>query len=55
MAGHILAEAYISLRRLENNVLLEMYKEKNLTLDCGEEYSFIKVSINQFYGIEIKA
>ena len=52
-SGNFLTEAYISLRRLENNVLLEMYKEKSLTLDFGEEYSFIKVSINQFYGIEI--
>lgn len=52
-SGNFLTEAYVSLRRLENNVLLERYKEKSLALDFGEEYNFIKVSINQFYGIEI--
>lgn len=50
-SGNFLTETYISLRRMENEIL---------RLLCGEQIAFgaidnnpIKVSIGQFYGIEI--
>ncbi|WP_231464508.1 DNA methyltransferase [Selenomonas sp. AE3005] len=52
-SGNFLTESYISLRRLENEVILERYKEKSIVLNFVEGYSYIKVGINQFYGIEI--
>ena len=50
-SGNFLTETYVSLRRLENEVLLELHKGQVMFAD--EETSPIKVSINQFYGIEI--
>ncbi len=48
-SGNFLTETYISLRRLENKVISVLNKgEKVLGFD-----EFIKVKINQFYGIEI--
>ena len=48
-SGNFLTETYISLRRLENRVISILNKGmKALGLD-----DFIKVTINQFYGIEI--
>ena len=48
-SGNFLTEAYLSLRRLENEVITILNKgEKVLGFD-----EFIKVKINQFYGIEI--
>ena len=48
-SGNFLTETYLSLRRLENKVLTILSKgEKLLGFD-----EFIKVKINQFYGIEI--
>jgi len=48
-SGNFLTETYISLRRLENEALLaESYGQS--MLDLGD---VIKVSIKQFYGIEI--
>ncbi len=44
-------ETYISLRRLENEVLVELHKGQIMV--ANEETSPIQVSINQFYGIEI--
>lgn len=56
-SGNFLTETYISLRRLENKVILELDKEK---IEGQLSFSFIrdeqlnvKVSIQQFYGIEI--
>ena len=48
-SGNFLTETYISLRRLENEALKEIYGEQ-IVLDFG---NVIKVSIGQFYGIEI--
>ncbi len=48
-SGNFLTETYLSLRRLENKVISILNKgEKVLGFD-----DFIKVHINQFYGIEI--
>lgn len=48
-SGNFLTETYISLRRLENEALKEIYGEQ-IILNFG---NIIKVSIGQFYGIEI--
>ncbi len=50
-SGNFLTETYICLRRLENEVLLELHKGQIVL--ASEETSPIKVSISQFYGIEI--
>ena len=48
-SGNFLTETYLSLRRLENKVISLLNNgEKVLGFD-----EFIKVKINQFYGIEI--
>lgn len=51
-SGNFLTEAYISLRRLENEVLSNLLKGQ-MTFASEGEYNPIKVSIGQFYGIEI--
>ncbi len=48
-SGNFLTETYISLRRLENEALKLIYDDQ-IVLDFGD---VIKVSIGQFYGIEI--
>ncbi len=48
-SGNFLTETYISLRRLENDAL-ELVTGGQMLLDFGD---VIKVSIGQFYGIEI--
>lgn len=48
-SGNFLTETYISLRRLENEALRLIYQNQ-MVLDTGD---IIKVSIGQFYGIEI--
>ena len=48
-SGNFLTETYLSLRRLENKILLELGGGMGY-LDLGD---IIKVNINQFYGIEI--
>lgn len=48
-SGNFLTETYISLRRLENEILKLIY-ENQIKIDTGD---YIKVSIGQFYGIEI--
>ena len=48
-SGNFLTETYMSLRRLENEALVELTGGQML-LDFG---NIIKVSIGQFYGIEI--
>lgn len=52
-SGNFLTETYLSLRRLENMILRE--RTKQIALFEADEYSKnpIKVSIGQFYGIEI--
>ncbi len=50
-SGNFLTETYVSIRRLENEVLLEL--QKGQVMFANEETSPIKVSISQFYGIEI--
>lgn len=50
-SGNFLTETYLSLRRLENRILKALQGEQ---ISFGDEdISPIKVSINQFYGIEI--
>lgn len=48
-SGNFLTETYLSLRRLENEILKELYTQRFL----GDIVDPVKVSINQFYGIEI--
>lgn len=49
-SGNFLTETYISIRRLENEVLNELQHGQ---IVFGEAINPIQVSINQFYGIEI--
>ena len=49
-SGNFLTETYLSLRRLENEVIRERYHGQMM---MGEFLNPIKVSIRQFYGIEI--
>ena len=49
-SGNFLTETYLSLRRLENEVLKELIGAQ---ITLGELSDPIKVSISQFYGIEI--
>ncbi len=49
-SGNFLTETYLSLRRLENEALRQRYHGQVL---MGEFLNPIKVSIHQFYGIEI--
>lgn len=50
-SGNFLTEAYLSIRRLENDILREIYRGQ---VQFGfDEASPIQVSIGQFYGIEI--
>lgn len=51
-SGNFLTETYISLRRLENEVL-SLLMNQEISFGDWAEYSPIKVSISQFYGIEI--
>ena len=50
-SGNFLTETYVSIRRLENLVLLELNQGQISFAD--ESISPIRVSIAQFYGIEI--
>lgn len=49
-SGNFLTETYLSLRRLENEAIRERYHGQTM---LGEFLNPIKVSIQQFYGIEI--
>lgn len=49
-SGNFLTETYISLRRLENEAIKMRQKGGQIEFDLGE---IIKISIGQFYGIEI--
>lgn len=50
-SGNFLTETYLQLRRLENDAIKLIYP--NPSLDVGQAQDIIKVSIQQFYGIEI--
>lgn len=58
-SGNFLTETYLSLRDLEDKVLKKLYSENNQDRYQGrlviynEDQVQVKVSINQFYGIEI--
>lgn len=57
-SGNFLTESYLSLRRLENDILRETVTDKSGTGVLGFDFAedtedFIQVSIQQFYGIEI--
>lgn len=49
-SGNFLTETYLSLRRLENQAIRERYQGQMM---MGEFKNPVKVSIHQFYGIEI--
>ena len=49
-SGNFLTETYLSLRRLENEVIHARYQGQTM---MGAFLNPIKVNINQFYGIEI--
>ena len=51
-SGNFLTETYISLRRLENMIIDEI-NQGQMQFGAEGEYNPIKVSIDQFYGIEI--
>ena len=50
-SGNFLTETYLSLRRLENRILAELSQQISFASDTRE--TNIRVSIGQFYGIEI--
>ena len=52
-SGNFLTETYISIRRLENEVIKLLKGGQMLILFDEQQGSPIQVSINQFYGIEI--
>ena len=55
-SGNFLTESYLSLRRMENEIIRDLngLMEGQMMLDdMGNEALGVKVSINQFYGIEI--
>lgn len=50
-SGNFLTETYLSLRRLENEILKVLHNDQ-IVFDT-DKYSPILVSISQFYGVEI--
>lgn len=51
-SGNFLTETFMSLRRLENKALHEI-NDGSQQMEMGGELSPVKVSIHQFFGIEI--
>ncbi|MDO5028314.1 MAG: methylase [Bacillota bacterium] len=49
-SGNFLTETYISLRKLENKIIKELQGKQ---IVMGQIHNPVKVSISQFYGIEI--
>ena len=49
-SGNFLTESYLSLRRLENEILKALFGSQ---IQLGEFFNPIKISIAQFFGIEI--
>lgn len=52
-SGNFLTETYLSLRRLENKVLIELFGQQVAMGDMVTKANPIKVFISQFYGIEV--
>ena len=52
-SGNFLTETYLSLRHLENKILKELDATGQIKMIFNADESPVKVSINQFYGIEI--
>ncbi|MBQ7733632.1 MAG: class I SAM-dependent DNA methyltransferase [Synergistaceae bacterium] len=52
-SGNFLTETYLSLRRLENRILAALPKSEQIYFTESKTYTPIRVSISQFYGIEI--
>ena len=50
-SGNFLTETYLSLRKLENDLIL--FRSKGMSTLAVEDFNPVKVSIKQFYGIEI--
>ena len=50
-SGNFLTETYLSLRKLENDLIL--FRSKGMSTLAIEDFNPVKVSIKQFYGIEI--
>lgn len=54
-SGNFLTETYLSLRKMENRILADIAGGGDQTmLAFGGEHAAIKVSIRQFYGIEVQ-
>lgn len=51
-SGNFLTETYISLRRLENQVIKTIY-DGQMFIGGDNYFNPVKIGINQFYGIEI--
>lgn len=51
-SGNFLTETFLSLRRLENEAI-RLENSGQTALDVGQAQDWIRVSIQQFYGIEI--
>ena len=51
-SGNFLTETFLSLRRLENEVI-RILSQDNMIIGFEDENSWIRVGIHQFYGIEI--
>lgn len=52
-SGNFLTETFLSLRKLENEIIRVLRNGDGPQLNMGAEFSPIKVNIKQFYGIEI--
>ncbi|MFC0582969.1 DNA methyltransferase [Micrococcoides hystricis] len=52
-SGNFLTETYLSLRRLENKVISELFAGQTSVSFDDVDISPIKVSLNKFYGLEI--
>lgn len=53
-SGNFLTESYLSLRKLENEILRFIYQKDAAQIILGiDQYEPIKVNVEQFYGIEI--
>lgn len=50
-SGNFLTETYLSLRRLENEIICNLYAGNSIFI--GAIFNPVKVGIHQFYGIEI--
>lgn len=52
-SGNFLTETYLELRRLENQAIYLIYKDYSIMFTEAKDEEVIKVSLDQFYGIEI--